>query len=410
MGKELRAGLAFPVTIWLIGFCIVLRYALLDFAFVSDANSEFVVYNLIIETGRWQVAADRELLSSCLWTSYIPAMFQRLFSTDIVMTYKLFPCFIFPALPVAVYYLARKMVSPFYAFLASLFLMAQIYFLWMLQLARIGVAVVFFSLALLVIFNENLRFRKKVILFGVLAVCLVTAHYGTTYASILVLGTTCVVLVVLRQIKKIQYPHLKALLVFTGALVVGVVLWHGLFNPMPLGVGEGMVRSTVEGKTYVKETVEGEVGGKGYWSLEARESVIQVAFGKTLPDMSIPQKIEFIVSWLAILLMSWGLALMAKRCGVMSELVVLMEVCYLTIVISVIVPVVGVYYGIARVYFHMMVLLSACFAVGSMDVAGRLRIPRWLLMSVVLAVLGLCTSGLAHKIFGLTRGLGSDTG
>ena len=433
----------YPFAIWLIGFCIVLRYALVDFAFVSDSNSEFIIYNLVIETGRWQSVVGRELLSSCLWTSYIPAMFQRLFNSDIAMTYKLFPCFIFPILPLTVYYLARKMVSPFYAFLASMFLMVQIYFLWMPQLARVGVSLVFFGLALLVIFNENLRFRKKVILFGVLAVCLATAHYGTAYVAIFVLGITCGVLVVLWGIRRIHhqhitcgvlavllgrkemsYPYLKALLVFTGVLVVAVVLWHGLLNPAPLDSGKRMISLTVEGTTYEESSgavesessgaVESESGGvmepPSYWSLVAREGVIQVAFGKTFLDMNVPQKVEFVSSWLTILLMSWGLALTAKRWGVRSEFGVLMGVCYLTIVISVIVPAIGIYYGIARVYFHMMVPLSVCFAIGSMDVAGRLRMPRWLLLVVALVIFGLCTSGLMYQVFGITRIVGSYTG
>ena len=397
----------YPLVIWLIGLGIVLRYALVDFALVSDASSEFIVYKLAVETGKWQALHEHGLLSSCLWTSYIPAMFQRVFNTDIVWTFKLFPCLFFPFLPVIVYYLARRMVSPFYAFLAAAFLMVQIYFLWMPQLARVGVSLVFYGLALLVIFNENLRFSKKVILFVVLAACLVTSHYGTTYVAVFVFGVTCAVLAALWLIKKIHYPCLKALLVFTGLLVVVVVFWHGLLNPTPLEIGERIIRSTIEGETYGQGST-GEV--PGFWSLEARESVIQVAFGKTFPDMNIPQKVEFIASWLTILLMSWGLALMAKRCGVMRGLVVLMGVCYLTIVGSVIVPVIGIKYGIARVYFHMMMLLSVCFVVGSMDVAGRLRIPHWLVAAVVLAVFGLCTSGLMYEIFGLSRITGSWTG
>lgn len=404
----------YPFAIWLIGFCIVLRYALVDFAFVSDAGNEFIVYKQFIETGVWQSIEAHGLLSSCLWTSYIPAMIQRLFNTDIAMTYKLFPCFVFPFLPVIVYYLAKKMVSPSYALLASAFLMVQIYFLWMPQLARVGVALVFFGLALLVIFNENLRLWKKTILLGLLATCLVTAHYGTAYASLFVLGGVGIVLVVLWLIKKIHYPHLKALLVFTGALIIAVALWYGLYNPPPLEAGERMVRSAIEGKTYARGAVDEETGEvtepPGFWSLGAREGVIQVAFGKTFPDMNIPQKVEFVASWLSILLMSWGLVLAVKRWGVRSELVVLMGVCYLTIIVSIIVPVIGVKYGIARVYFHMMMALSVCFAVGSKDVAGRLRIPQWLLAVIVLVIFGLCTSGLMYKVFGFSRIVGSYTG
>lgn len=393
----------YPIVIWVVGFCIVLRYALLDYALVSDAGNEFIVYKTVVETGTWQVIKGHGLLSSCLWTSYMPAMFQRLFNTDIVMTFKLFPCFIFPALPVVVYYLARKMVSPLNAFLASAFLMVQIYFLWIPQFARVGVSLLFWGLALLVIFNDNLKFGKKIILFVVLGACLVTSHYGTTYASLFVLGIACMTLVALRYIKKTHFPYLKALLVFTCVLVVGVILWHGLFNPIPLSYGRSMVTKAIEAETFVAETFKVDEDGYGYWSLEAREEVVKVAFGKTLSSMNIPQKIEFVICWLSILLMSWGLALTVKRYGLGSEWGMLMVVCYLTIVIGVIIPVVSVRYGIARVYFHMVVVLSGCFVVGSRDIAKRLKMPSWFLVVVILAGLGLCASGLMHNMFGLSR-------
>lgn len=404
-----------PLLIYLIGLGVVLRYALVDYALVSDPYREFLVYKLVVETGKWQAIPNDPLLSSCLWTSYIPGMFQRFFNTDIVMTYKLFPCFIFPTLPTIVYYLARKMVSPFYAFLASVFLIVQIYFLWAPEFSRIIVALSFFSLALLVVFNENLRFGKKAIPLVIIAVCLVTSHYGATYVTMFLLIITCIALVVLRQIRKTNYPYLKTLFVFVGVLAVATLVWHGLFNPGPLRTGGYVVRETVEGEIYLARIPEEKStpeeastpakGGDtyGYWSLEVREGVIQVAFGKTLPDMNIPQKIEFAFSWLSILLMSWGLALTVRKWGLRNEWVVLMGVCYLTIVFSVVVPTIGIRYGIARVYFHMMVLLSVCFVVGCMDVADRLKIPRELLTMVVLVVLGLCTSGLMHNIFGLSR-------
>ena len=98
----------YPVIIALIAFGIVLRYALFDYELISDSACEFMVYSLIVETGKWQIVTHHQLLSSCLFTTFFPAMFQRAFNTDLLMTFKLFPCFIIPFLPVAVYYLAKR--------------------------------------------------------------------------------------------------------------------------------------------------------------------------------------------------------------------------------------------------------------------------------------------------------------
>ena len=114
-------------------------------------------------------------------------------------------------------------------------------------------------------------------------------------------------------------------------------------------------------------------------------------------------KTEFVFSWLAVALMSWGLAIMAWRWGLKSEFVVLMGACYITIVLSVVAPAIGFRYGIARTYFQELVLLSGCFVVGGQDIARRLKIPAPAFLLLVLVSYGLCTTGLLHSLAGVSR-------
>jgi len=248
-----------------------------------------------------------------------------------------------------------------------------------------------------VIFNENLRFRVKVFLFIVLAICIVFAHYGTTYVTLFSLALACVGLFFLWAVKRYKYPFLKVMSVFAVVLLVATVLWHGWGNnAKPFLYGRNVI-------TYVVglETFEEESGG--YWALDAREETIQVAFGESFFDMNPVLKTEFIFSWLTVGLMSWGLAVMAWRWRLKSEFVVLLGVCYITIVGSVIAPAIGIKYGIARVYFQELVLLSGCFAVGGQDIARRFKIPAPVFLLLVLVTYGLCTSGLLHSWVGVSR-------
>ena len=401
----------YPIIIWLVASCIVFRYAILDFALVSDAAHEFIVYSLVVETGRWQMVPHHGLLSSCLFTTYFPAMFQRVFNTDIVMTYKLFPSFIIPILPVAVYYLARKWLTPHYAFLASVFVMMQIYFLWATTFARILVALSFFSLALVVVFHEGLRFRIKVGLLVMLSLCLVTSHYGITFATLFIVGTSCILLFILKKAKSIIFPHLKVILVFIGILAVASLLWHGLIAKEPLRVGLWVAEETVSPENYTGSLPTHNVPGDypevekgatyGFFDLESREPVIQVAFGKTLPYMNIPQKIEFSFSWLIIAIMTYGLAIVVRKQT--GEMVALMVVCYFMILLGVAIPYLGAVYGIARIYVHATILLSICFIMGSLDIARLAKIPVYLFLPLILIPFGLCTSGVMHGFFGFVR-------
>ena len=415
------ARIGYPVIIALVGFGVVFRYALLDYTLMSgDAIQEFRVYSLIVETGKWQIVPNYALVSSCLFTTYFPAIFQRAFGTDLLMTFKLFPCFIIPFLPVVIYYIAKRWISPFYASLASWFVMGQIYFLWALSFSRIMVALVFFGLALLVVFNEDMRFRTKIGLSILLSACLVMAHYGTTFGSLIVIGVVIVVMLSLKAIRRYHYPNLRAMSAFWVILMVWTVVWLGIINGAPLSAGVNFVRDSAKLQTYgenalpdsptkevivgVTEDVPFEVEKEyGFFSLETRSEVIQVAFGKTLHIMRIPQKIEFAFSWLTILLMTWGLVLTTKRWGLKEDRVLLMLACYSTIVAGVVIPTIGIRYGIARVYFHMVLVLAPCFIIGSLDVAKRLKVPIPLALMAVLIPYGLCTSGIMHSFFGLAR-------
>lgn len=418
--------IGYPLIIVLIAFAVILRYAFADYALVSDAETEFMVYSSMAETGKWGIVANQTLLSSCLFTTFFPALFQRTFNTDLVLTYKLFPSFIVPFLPVVVYFLAKKWTSPFYAFLASAFVMGQIYFLWALSFSRIMVALVFFSLALLVIFDERFGLKAKIGWAMLFALCMVTAHYGVTFGTLGAVGIVIVTMLVLKGIRRYHYPNLKAMSAFWVVLLVGTIVWLGIINTYPLACGKMLVLRSLKIEPPRTEVVSPplivnpsttsppmdvvkipipvvEKEEYGFFSLESRETVIQAAFGKTLPIMNIPQKIEFALSWLTILMVTWGLAITTWRYRLGNDWVLLMLTCYGIIVVSVILPEIGLGYGIARVYFHMVIVLASCFIIGGKDVAKRIRVPAPVVLLTVLILYGLSTSGVTHILFGLAR-------
>lgn len=416
--------IGYPAIILLVAFGIVLRYALQIQELKSDAGSEFTIYSFIVDTGKWEIQPNFRLGSACLFTTFFPAMFQRTFGTDLLMTFNLFPCFIIPFLPVVVYYLAKKWVSPFYAFLVSGFVIGQIYFLGAPAFSRIMVALVFFSLALLVVFNKDMRFRTKIGLSVLLSLCMVTAHYGVTFGSLGVIGGVIAVTVALKIVRRYHYPNLWALFGFWAILLAGAIVWLGIINVVPLAWGTAVVKKSVDMEADVL-VVPGIVVPPGveefvpegaeegvpivvtrkfdFFSLKSRDEVIQVAFGKTLPTMNIPQKIEFASSWLTILLMTWGLIVATRRWGIREEWILMMLACYSAIVIWVVLPAVGYAYGIARVYFQMVIVLAPCFIIGVLDVAKRMRTPALLVLLFVLMPYVLCTSGIMHTFFGLAR-------
>jgi len=154
-------------------------------------------------------------------------------------------------------------------------------------------------------------------------------------------------------------------------------------------------------------------------------SVVQAAFGSTLAYSGVAQRLEFVFSWLTILLVSIGLlAALGRFIKVMiakpnakhgkpsflpdtfeAEYLMLSAACYLLLVATVILPNVSEGYGSTRVYLQMTTLLSVFFVIGGITVARYLKSrPHWILLAVLIPYL-LSTTGVTTQVFGFPRAI-----
>ena len=230
------------------------------------------------------------------------------------------------------------------------------------------------------------------------------------FVALFVFGVAIVAMFILGRVRRYCYPNLWAGVAFLGILLVATVVWLGVINTAPMKSGLTLTEKTVTLETYPPrnpsgeyiEEKTGETGKEyGFFSLETRSSLVQIAFGRTLSTMDIPQKMKWGLSWLFVLLMAWGLVLMTKRWGLREERVLMMLACYSALAISVISPAIGLGYGVGQVHFQTLVVLAPCFVIGVQDIAGRLKIPESLLLLSILVPYLLSMTGLMDSIFGI---------
>jgi len=346
------------------------------------------------------------LLSSCLPTTIVPALIQGATGFEPLLVYKWYSIILLPLLPVIVFMLVRRFVGGVNAFWATMLFMAQMYFLEALAYARVNIALLFLGGSLLVIFRGGqTRTRYWVMCLALMAIGVVISHYGTAYAMLFVLGVTAIGLLGRKLIMRVKDKTLKPILLTSGLLAVCIGIWYMGVTEVPWQAGKGVAVNTVSPPGEVAVTVEGEEFG--FFDLEARSPVVQAAFGKTLPSMNTAQRVEFVFSWLSILLLSYGLSLalfnrnMREKLGV--GFVLLLGACYLTILMGVISPSLSRQYGIARIYYTALVPLSLCFAIGVIDLSKRIKLPASITMGFVVIPLFLCTTGTLHSLIGLSR-------
>jgi len=138
----------------------------------------------------------------------------------------------------------------------------------------------------------------------------------------------------------------------------------------------------------------------------------------------LPQRIEFVFSWLTIVLMSIGLLITIVKLrtraaisyakhgkpgylpeNLSAEYIALSIACYILVVATVLLPYVSEAYGASRTYMQMMVPLSVFFVIGGIEVARYFKLRPHLLLVAILVPYFLCTTGFMCQIFGSPRAI-----
>ncbi len=406
--KKYNLDIMAVAIIYGLGVFLLWHYAFtVDYTTFGDARREYIVYLQYTVTGQWEAVPNHGLLSSCVTTTYFPALIQRMTGAEPLLVYKWFSIVTLPLLSVLVYLLASRFINKSLAFWAALFFMSQIHFIEAPAYARTQVALIFFTVILLIVFgNLKVSEREKAMILTFSALMLVISHYGTTYMVLPLFVVTGAGVAVLRLAKKHKGSALKLLVVACFALLLIVGVWHGIVIRTPANAMSQVAEVLVTGERPSWYSDDSEDGG-GFFDLATRDVVISVALGTTLSDMNTAQRVEFALSWSILLLLSYGLLLAVFKKYIRDKLglsfVVFLLCCYLIIAFGVLAPYLSRIYGMVRIYYTALIPLSICLVVALGDLAKRMRMPANLLIFLVVGPYFLCTSGLLHSFIGFSR-------
>ena len=144
-----------------------------------------------------------------------------------------------------------------------------------------------------------------------------------------------------------------------------------------------------------------------FFNLGTRDSLVRVALGFTFSKMNGAQRVEFFLSWIIVLALSYGLLLVVIKKDLRDKLglgfVVFLVVCYAMIAIAVLAPYLSRVAGMYRTYYTALIPLSICLVIGLMDLAKRMRVSVDLLLALIIVPYFFCTTGLLHAFLGFSR-------
>lgn len=424
---------AYPLIIFLSSISLVLLLGLRSNHIIgADAHSEYYLFQQTFHNGRWQILQNNTL-DSCLSVSALPTVYQSFVDMNPEYLFKILYPVLFSASPLVIYIISRKYIGNFYAFLASLFFMSQITFLWTTANPRTTVAIFFFALSIMVLFQSGLNQLEKRVLFIIFAVSCIVSHYSTTYIFFILLSLLWLFMKITHMIissKKSPGPlknlsstspgskaadlgdirHLLKSNMTIGIIVLFFVilfLWYSQVTGAAFNSGVGFIAHSLRSL-------------QDFFILEARSEDVAGAFGIGLGEKGVPKKITFIFYWLTIVFIAIGVlstliryrqrvalvddkehhsSFLSQRLD--AEFFILSLICSAIMVAAVALPFASKGYGIDRAYLQMMVVLSSFFVIGGITVAESLHFRRrYLMVLVVLIPFFMCNTGTMYQVFG----------
>ena len=349
----------------------------LSHVLVNDGVYEYRAYLMNIEHG-WMFRYT--LVNSCLVTTWIPSLIQRITDCDVMILFRVWPTIFYALMPVFTYLIAKRYLSTKYAIVAVLVVLFNSHILFFPDMGRVGVAFGFTAGLLWALLE------KRLIWSIVFAVLIVFTHYGTSMIMIGIVGASFVLPLFRKRILRQYVIVFSVLLVLTGVWHFGIAGYSG----------DVMVQTLLQ----TEQTGRILQQNPAIFDITTREPAVQAAIGLNID--SIPQIIEVIANWMVVGIVTLGLYCVVKR-NTDGQFKIMAIAFWGLILFTVAIPWLSVYYGGMRVYFMANAVLAGCFPLGAEKIAKIIHVPPLLIISVVLIVYALSTSGIIYLPFGLEK-------
>jgi len=357
----------YPVVIFLISISLLLLYALRSNHIIgTDTHFEYYLFRITLDNLHWRVLSLGNPLDACLAISILPTIYQSILNINPEFLFKILYSLIYSISPLVIYVISKKYVGESYGFLASCFFMFQLNFFETTANSRTCIAILFFMLAMMTLFSDKIDPLKKRIFFIIFMASCMVSHYSTTYIFFFIMLGAFVGVEILSKKYTVKKVISLTLVVLFFALIF---FWYSQVTETAFNAGVGFIENTFIdlNKFFVEESRTKEIG---------------TLAGKDFGQVNIPNKIEFVFTWLTFMLIGIGVITLIRRYKEMSfpelnfkkadflkdkfevEYFVIALACVGLLVVVVVLPFISLHYGLSRVYGIAITILSVFFVIG----------------------------------------------
>jgi len=171
------------------------------YVFGSDITTEYFIFQLTKKNFYWSMLNfPHHPYNACLSLTIFPTILNSFLNINEHYIFKILYQLIFIFTPMAIFLTFKRYVKTILAFLAScFFIFTPTFFIAMPMHTRQEIALLYFSLILLVLFNEKINPKLKNILFLVFGFSMVVSHYSTAYIALSLFVLTWIVSFIFRK-------------------------------------------------------------------------------------------------------------------------------------------------------------------------------------------------------------------
>jgi len=190
----------YPSLVYLIGISLLLMLSLRSNHIIgSDMHEWYYIFQITLDNLHWSILGPG-ILDACLSISLLPSIYQMFLNINLEYLFKVLYSLLFSISPLVVYIISKKYIGGFYAFIASVFFMAQTTFLWTTGISNTNMAILLFALAIMVLFHDGIGGVTSRLLFIIFATSCIVSHYSTSYVFLFILLLTWIGMLIIPRI------------------------------------------------------------------------------------------------------------------------------------------------------------------------------------------------------------------
>ena len=361
----------YPIALFTIAISLLLMLSLRSNHIIGiDSHIEYYFFQTTFNNLHWSILGT-SALDACLASSILPSIYQSFLNINGEYVSKTIYAIVYSFAPLAVYIISKKYIEEHYAFLASFYFILPRLLRTPLS-ERTDIAVFFFALAIMVFLHDKIDPLKKRMLFIIFIASCIVSHYSTTYIFFFIVLGSFLGLEILS--KKYTFKRVISLTIVL-LFFAFIFFWYSQVTETAFNAGVGFIENTL---TNLNE----------FFILESRGAG-EALLGGGIMQKGIPQKIEFIFTWITLAFIAIGVLTMIKKYKEMVtipgvelnhskpnflknkfkiEYLVLVLACSALLVIMIALPFVAQGYSMMRLHSQVLVILSICFVMGGITI------------------------------------------